>query len=215
MLGEGNFVGIVGVGLVAVDGLGLVRVFRRGDNLGIVAWLGLLRLLALLGLALLCVGGSKVGVSSSVERVGRVGVLEATKLGGRVHLWRLDRVGRLGAAGAAVAHGLTVHTGRLLGQGKGVEESARGGRGRGAKVKDPDNVEHAEQDEASSGSLVGAGAGENEVADTNTGESETGGEVAADSDMVGVNSVGCDDDKDANVEEEGVDDGPPGQLGKV
>lgn len=216
MLGKGDFVGIVGIGVVAVDGLGLVGVLGGRDDLGVMGRLGqgnLGRLLTLLGGA-----GAKVGGSGASHGVAeRVAVFEAVELGRGVHLGRLDRVGSFGAAGAAVgSHGLAVHVGRgLLGEGKGIEESTRRGGGRGAKVKDPDNVKHGEQDETGAGGLASANVGVDEGVDAGAGEHQAGSEVAAEGDVVGLDRVGGDDDKDANIDEEGEDDGPPGELGEA
>lgn len=218
MLGKGDFVGVIGVGLVAVDGLGLVGILCGRDDLDVVGGLadlgcraGLLK--GLLGAACAKVGGSGAGHGVSERR----GVLKAAELGRGVHLRRLDRVGRLGAAGGAVAcHGLPRHgAGGLFGQGKRVEEGAGGGGWRRAKVEDPDNVEHGEQDEAGSGGLTGANVGVDEVVDAGAGENEAGGKVAAEGNVVGLDGVGGDDDKNANVEEEGIHDGPPGEFRKA
>ncbi len=221
MLAKGDFVGIVGVGLVAVDGLGLVGILGGRHHLGIMGLArlrqaGLLTLLALL--RWLGCAGAKVGVARASHGVTeRRGVFEAVELGRGVHLGRLDRVGCLGAASTAVGrHGLAVHGARrFLGKSKGVEEGTGRGGGRGAKVKDPDNVEHGEEDEAGAGSLTGAIVGVDEAVDAGAGEDEAGGKVAAEGDLVGLDGVGSDDDEDANVEEEGEDDGPPGKLGEV
>ncbi len=219
MLGKGDFVGVFGVGLVAVDGLGLVGVLCGRHHLGVVARLARLGLNRLAGLlARLGGAGAKVGVSRASHGVAnRGGVFKAIELCRCVHLGWLDRVGRLRTASAAIGrHGLAVHGARgLLGEGKGVEESAGRGGGRGAKVKDPDNVEHGEQDKAGAGGLAGANVGVDEVVDAGAGEDEAGSKVAAEGDVIGLDSVGGDDDEDADVDKEGVDGGPPGKLWEV
>lgn len=143
MLAKGNLVGIVGVGLVAVDGLCTVRVLCRRDDLGIMA-VGLVGLL----LARVCAKGVAVGAARPVglAATDRGRVFKAVELSRRVHLRRLDRVGGFGAArGTIDAHGRAVH-GRVFGQSKRVDESTGRRRGRRAKVEDPQNLVRKESE---------------------------------------------------------------------
>lgn len=106
VLGEGNFVGIIGVRLVAIDGLCTVRVLGRRDYLSVRAWNTLrFHLLVTESVRSNTIAGPWCGRDTSHGRR----VLKAIKLGGCIHLRRLYRSGGLGPATTITTHGLAVH----------------------------------------------------------------------------------------------------------
>jgi len=145
MLLEADFVGVVGVGFVAVNGLGAVGIFNGGFLLvGIV----------------LCGGGSAgdavgrhgaewgggavaaicAGRAAGVARDGGRG-LEAAELGGRVHLRGLVVDLGFGTVGVAVGDGARgARAGVFLVQSVRIDKGAVAGLGLRAVVEDPHNL---------------------------------------------------------------------------
>lgn len=139
---EADFVCVVGVRFVAVDGLGAVGVLDRGVLLGLVVggWgcdvgvdagkLGYRRVASL---------GASCG-TAGVARYRR-GRLEAVELGRGVHLRGLVVELRLWAVQVGVGDGARRAGARvLLVQGVRVDKGAVGGVRLGAIVEDPDNL---------------------------------------------------------------------------
>lgn len=130
MFRKRDLVGVVRVGLVAVDGLSTVWVFCRLGDLGI-CWLG--RWLHGRLEPRRSIGGPVV-----VE--GRRRVLEAVELRRRgVHLRWLMRGRGLRTATIATGHGVSVHAGVFL-QGERVNVGACDSTWGRSKVEDPQNL---------------------------------------------------------------------------
>lgn len=114
-----------------------------------------------------------------------------------IHLRGLHRVrGFRAASRSVVVERLLVH-GRLFGQGKRVDEGARGGRWSGTKVEYPEEIDHGQEDETSGGGLSGGAVGVNQAVNGGGNEHMAGGGVGSDSDMVGLHSIASNDDENA------------------
>jgi len=100
----------------------------------------------------------------------------------------------------------------FLVQGEGVDEAAvRGLRG-GAKVEDPDDDDHRQQNETSTSSLFGTMGAVNGVVCADRGKDKGGTEVTNDGDTIDITGVGTEDEDQANVNTEHVSDRPPVQV---
>lgn len=218
MLCEGNLVGILRVGIVAVDGLGAVGVFRRGNNLGIVArWFGSLRLSWRLRLGLLLELLRLAGAHGRAKRLHVRGssaadgrrVLKAVELRRGVHLRRCDRMRSFGATSAAVvAHGLLAES-RILSERERVDKGS-GSRCRGrSKVEDPEDVDDGKEQEAGGRGLERADRAVDEVVDSRRDEDDASSAVRRKGNVVRLDRVASNDDEYANVKEERVEGRPP------
>lgn len=117
------------------------------------------------------------------------------------------------ASRSVVVQRLLVH-GRLFGQSEGVDESARGGRGSRAKVEYPEEIDHGQEDETSGGSLSRGAVSVNQAVNGGSNEHMAGSSVGSESDMIGLNSIASNNDENARVEQQGVEDGPPSKFGE-
>lgn len=221
MLGEADLVGIFGVRIVRVDGLRTVRVLgwlgdftairvdRRGRAgggcRGRAAATEATRRLS--GIAL------GAGGSAGVSGDGRRG-LEAAQLGGGVHLRGVAGSHGLGASTERAGHGTAaaVRAGLFLVQGEGVDEATMRSLRGGTEVEDPDDDDHRQQNETSTGGLFSALRAVDGVVGADGGQDESGTQVSYNRDAVEIPSVGTEGEDQANVDTEHVGNRPPIQI---
>lgn len=220
MLGEADLVGVFGVGVVRVDRLGPVRVFGRLRYLAGVLASGNIGSRWLIGTR--AGGGSEARLGRVALRARRsAGVsgkrgrgLEATQLSRSVHLRGVAGGHGLGTSTKSTGHraAVAVRAGLLLVQSERINKPAVRRLGRRAKVEDPDDGCHGEENKAGSGGLLGAMGTVDQSVGTERGQDQTTAQVSHNGDAIDMAGIGGKGDNQSHNHTEHITDSPPGEV---